>query len=299
MLCESIELELGQQGVLMTKKRTDPEPIEPREFRSVDEIDAGIAKIERRIRDLERPDVAQAVLDHTGADDVTRSDVRETIREVFGTNSPEFEEHKYIRFWAGRMYTGMPDQEVAECRERGRQQMITILNGLISRLKEKREYLGGVQRTRVSNGGSGVFLVHGQNNAAKEAIARFLERLDLEVTILHEQADRGRTIIEKFEDHASVGYAVVLLTGDDIGGRRTAPNDLKLRARQNVILELGYFLGALGRNHVCSLLEDGVEVPSDLSGVLYVPLDSGGTWQLRLAKEIEAAGIAVDVNRVL
>jgi uncharacterized protein (TIGR02391 family) len=127
----------------MAKKRPDPEPIEPREFKSVDEIDVAITKIERRIRDLERPDVVQAVREHTGAEDVVRSDVRETIREVFGTNSPEFEEHKYIRFWAGRMYTGMPEEEAMECRERGRQLMITILNGPISRLKEKKEDLGG------------------------------------------------------------------------------------------------------------------------------------------------------------
>jgi uncharacterized protein (TIGR02391 family) len=127
----------------MAKKRPDPEPIEPREFRSVDEIDVAITKIERRIRDLERPDVVQAVREHTGAEDVVRSDVRETIREVFGTNSPEFEEHKYIGFLAGRMYMDMPEEEAMECRERGRQLMITILSGLISRLKEKKEDLGG------------------------------------------------------------------------------------------------------------------------------------------------------------
>jgi len=131
----------------MAKKRPEPEPIEPREFRSVDEIDAAITRIERRIRDLERPDVVQAVREHTGAEDVVRSDVRETIREVFGTNSPEFEEHRYIGFWAGRMYVGMPEQEAMECRERGRQLMITILNGLISRLKEKKEDFGGAAST--------------------------------------------------------------------------------------------------------------------------------------------------------
>lgn len=147
--------------------------------------------------------------------------------------------------------------------------------------------------------GSSIFLVHGHNNEAKETVARFLERLSLEAVILHEQPDRGRTIIEKFEAHAEVGYAVVLLTSDDVGGSRADSTSLAPRARQNVILELGYFLGALGRTRVCALKEEGVEVPSDLSGVLYVPLDAGGAWKLRLASEIKSAGIDVDLNRAM
>ena len=146
---------------------------------------------------------------------------------------------------------------------------------------------------------NGVFIVHGQNNESKETVARFLEHLGLSATILHELPDKGRTIIEKFEDSASVGYAVVLLTGDDVGAPRTAPEELKPRARQNVLLELGYFLGSLGRSHVCALREDGVEIPSDLSGVLYVPFDAAGAWKLRLAKEIKAAGIDIDLNLVM
>jgi len=147
--------------------------------------------------------------------------------------------------------------------------------------------------------GTGVFIVHGSNDAAKETVARFLERLNLDVTILHELPDKGRTVIEKFEANASVGYAVVLLTADDVGATRTSPTDLQPRARQNVLLELGYFLGTLGRTHVCALREEGVEIPSDRSGVLYVPFDPAGAWKLRLATEIKAAGIEVDLNRVM
>jgi predicted nucleotide-binding protein len=149
------------------------------------------------------------------------------------------------------------------------------------------------------NRGTGVFIVHGSNNAAKEAVARFLERLNLDVTILHEQPDKGRTVIEKFEANAAVGYAVVLLTADDVGAARTSPTNLQPRARQNVLLELGYFLGTLGRTHVCALREEGVEIPSDLSGVLYVPFDAAGAWKLRLATEIKAAGIDLDLNLVM
>lgn len=143
-----------------------------------------------------------------------------------------------------------------------------------------------------------VFVVHGHDEASKHEVARFLERLDLNPIILHEQADRGRTIIEKFLDHSRVGYAVVLLTADDLGGSKGSPTQ-KPRARQNVILELGYFIGALGRGKVCALRAEGVEVPSDLAGVLYVDLDAGGAWKLRIAREMKAAGLDLDLNRVV
>jgi uncharacterized protein (TIGR02391 family) len=127
----------------MAKGRPEPPRLEPREFRSVEEIDSGIAKLERRIRELEQLDVAAAVHGDTGADDVARSNVRESIREVFGANSPEFKEHEHIRLWAGPMYVGMDPDEVVEGTDRGRRQVIGILNGLIARLREKKEDLAG------------------------------------------------------------------------------------------------------------------------------------------------------------
>ena len=130
-------------------------------------------------------------------------------------------------------------------------------------------------------------------------MARFLEHLDLRVIILHEQPDRGRTIIEKFEDYSKdVGFAVVLVAGDDRGGlKEKDPSTYPLRARQNVILELGFFLGAFGRDRVCALYEEGVDIPSDYQGVLFTKLDSD--WKLKLARELKAAGFPVDLNRAL
>lgn len=141
-----------------------------------------------------------------------------------------------------------------------------------------------------------IFLVHGHDETAKQTVARFLEKFGLTVKILHELPSRGRTIIEKFEDYSDADFAVVLLTADDVGGKSSADRDLKPRARQNVILELGYFWGALGRERVCALKVEGVEVPSDFSGVLYVPFDSSEIWKLQLAKEIKAANIQIDLN---
>ncbi|MCK4872795.1 MAG: nucleotide-binding protein [Phycisphaerales bacterium] len=146
--------------------------------------------------------------------------------------------------------------------------------------------------------GSRVFVVHGHDEARREAVARFLERLNLEPVILHERPDKGRTIIEKFTDNADVSFAVVLLTADDVGSAKGAPHDrLEPRARQNVILELGYFLGRLGRDRVCALYEEGVDIPSDYQGVLFVPLQA--EWRLRLARELKAAGLPVDMNQAV
>lgn len=113
-----------------------------------------------------------------------------------------------------------------------------------------------------------VFLVHGRDEGAREKVARFLERLNLKPVVLHEQPNKGRTIIEKFEDYARVGFAVVLLTPDDIGKLKDDEGDFEPRARQNVILELGCFIGQLGRERVCALVKKGVEWPSDYDGVL-------------------------------
>jgi hypothetical protein len=144
-----------------------------------------------------------------------------------------------------------------------------------------------------------VFVVHGHNEALKVSVARLLERLELDPIILHEQPNQGRTIIEKISDYSDVGFAVVLLTGDDRGGLSAeSSGEYRLRARQNVIFELGYFIGRLGRNRVAAIYEQDVEIPSDSSGVVFIPHDEAGAWRLGLAREIRAAGIKLDLNRL-
>jgi predicted nucleotide-binding protein len=145
-----------------------------------------------------------------------------------------------------------------------------------------------------------LFIVHGHDTEVKEKVARFAEHLGLEPIILHEQPSSGRTTIEKFEVYADVGFAVVLLTPDDIGGTSASkPGELKGRARQNVILELGYFLGKLSRRRVCALYKSGVEIPSDYQGVLYVELDSAGAWRTKLAQELVEAGFSIRLESLL
>jgi len=153
-------------------------------------------------------------------------------------------------------------------------------------------------RAEVTAVQSRVFLVHGHDDAAREAVARLLERMGLAVVILAEQPAFGRTIIEQLEACADVIFAVVLLTDDDVG-RSRASRRAHPRARQNVIFELGYFVARLGRDRVCCLYKDGVEIPTDYHAVLYVPLDENGAWRTRLAKELQACGVPIAVSTLL
>ena len=143
-----------------------------------------------------------------------------------------------------------------------------------------------------------VFVVHGHDEEAKQSVARCLEKLELEAIILHEQPSQGRTVIEKFEDYADVGFAVVLLTPDDMGAAKNDMDNLKPRARQNVIFELGFFIGKLERQRVCALHKGGVEIPSDFAGVLWVPMDPARAWRFVLAREMQAAGLDVNLNKL-
>jgi predicted nucleotide-binding protein len=137
-----------------------------------------------------------------------------------------------------------------------------------------------------------VFIVHGRDEGARESVARFLAKIDFEPIILHERPNRGRAIITKFQQEAAdVGFAVVLMTPDDFGGR--AGDTSNPRARQNVVFELGFFIGILGPERVAALVKGQVEQPSDFDGVVYIPLDNGA-WKQKLAQELEAAGFEID-----
>lgn len=147
--------------------------------------------------------------------------------------------------------------------------------------------------------GNTVFVVHGQDDHAKESVARLIEKLGLRVVILHEQLNQGRTIIDKLLDSSEqVDFAVVLLTPDDVGARVGEESSSRHRARQNVILELGLFLGLLGKQRVCTLKRGDIELPTDFQGVVYLDFDDGDAWKLALARELQAVWDHVDLNEV-
>ena len=144
-----------------------------------------------------------------------------------------------------------------------------------------------------------VFIVHGRDRGPREAIRNFLRVLDIEPVVLEEQPNQGRTLIEKFEANIDVSFAVVILTPDDIGAPKEGLDNARPRARQNVILELGYFIGLLGRRNVAPIKAGDLDVPSDVDGIAYIDFDRGGAWKLQLGKELKAAGIDVDLNRAV
>lgn len=143
-----------------------------------------------------------------------------------------------------------------------------------------------------------VFIVHGHDGEAKIKAARFIERLGLKPIILHEQASGGATIIEKIEAYTNVGFALVLYTPCDCGKKKDADVQLQDRARQNVVFEHGYLIGRIGRNNVCALVKGNVETPSDISGVVYTPMDENDAWHFSVAKELRKAGYTIDMNKI-
>lgn len=145
-----------------------------------------------------------------------------------------------------------------------------------------------------------VFIVHGHDNAVKNEVARFIEKINLTAVILHEQTNKGQTIIEKFEKSSSnIKFAIILLTPDDLGTSKSNPDKLFERARQNVILELGYFTGLLGRKKVCVLLKSPTEIPGDYLGVVYIDFNNTESWKFQLVKEMKEAGLKIDLNLII
>lgn len=141
-----------------------------------------------------------------------------------------------------------------------------------------------------------VFVAHGHDHGLKNAVGRYIKELGLEPIILHERPDQGQTVIEKFEREAVVGFAVVLCTADDLAESERVleaqlgdPDKpvLRRRARQNVVFELGYFVGRIGRSRVAIVVDSGVQIPSDLSGVIYVERSD---WSRRLWTALRDAG---------
>ena len=229
---------------------------------------------------------------------------RDYLTRTFGSNSPNVTSVLHAS-GDGGLTMGMEDYEFQQYQRYGFDNKIKILKSCIEQLETDIELQKG---TRSDNAGqdvgpitprsSKIFLVHGHAQGIKEAVARFLEKLELEPIILQEKANAGRTVIEKFSDYSDVQFAVVLLTADDEGKARSAATDYLPRARQNVILELGYFLGKLGRSRVCALYEAGVEIPSDYRGVSFVELDRTERWRFELVRELRFAGFDVDANRI-
>lgn len=179
-------------------------------------------------------------------------------------------------------------------------QLEYALDIIIDDLNQKKEYIAHHEEEtiRSSKTDNMVFVVNGHDEGAKQTVARFLEQCGFVAVILHEQADGGRTIIEKIEQYADVVFAIVLYTPCDIGREKNEKRGTP-RARQNVVFEHGYLIAKLGRERVCALVKQGVQTPGDIAGVVYKPMDSAGAWKTEILREMKSAGVVVDASKLL
>lgn len=165
----------------------------------------------------------------------------------------------------------------------------TVFNKALSVVLAKKTIPTQSQETIPSNH-SKVLLVHGRDHLAKDVTIKFLEKLGINTIILHEQIRGEKTIIEKIEQNLNIGFAIVLYTPTGL--------ELKPRAQQHIVFEHGYLIGKLGRRRVCALVKGNAEIPVQINGVVYVPLDTNATWQQTLANELTRAGYQIDLNAI-
>lgn len=219
------------------------------------------------------------------------------LKRTFNNSENEYKKEYEAAYHLGNIFGS---DDVVGDQKKTIKQKIGKLESIIERLviipcDKQEEIIDTHNSTQLSNK---VFIVHGHDSLMKETTARTLSKLGLDPIILHEQPDGGRTIIEKFEENSSeVGYAIILLTADD-EGKAKKETDMKARARQNVVFEMGYFIGKLGRKKVLLLLENGVEKPGDLDGVVYTPIDANDGWKLKLVKELKACKYNVSADNI-
>lgn len=290
-----------------------PTPIiEPqRAVLSVEQMRRGINRLQKRVEEVRAFEPRSVQQRFAPEVKVLGTSIEETLGSVFGPGTIEYNRYRRAsQLDAGTMAVGIssggrpePLSRVHQDLEKGKQSSLALLEQAIRFLGEEiseHEQAAPVAQASASprTMPKKIFVVHGHDEAALQAVARFLERMGLEAIILREQPDQGRTIIEKFESYsAEVGFAVVLLTPDDLGAASAASTQAP-RARQNVVFELGYFAGRLGRGKTCLLRKGAVEIPSDLYGVIYTDLDPNEAWKMKLVQELKAAGLAFDTNRM-
>lgn len=227
------------------------------------------------------------------------------IEKIFGSSSSYTEKLKKIKLSPSVVYSGISENTYINSHELGKSSLISLINTMLEDVQLTDSYSQDEatkinSEERVQN--NKIFIVHGHNEEMKQAVARIVERLDLRPIILHEQASKGRTIIEKFSDHSDAQFAIVLLSADDVGySINNRPENAKLRARQNVIFELGFFIGKLGRQRVLALVQenDNFEFPSDYDGVVFIPFDKLEAWKYQLIKELKANNYDIDANKII
>ena len=232
--------------------------------------------------------------------DAVKRNAEMIIRNIFGQN------HKYLQDLSNIHFYPMVYPSSDNIKKSAWNKGIKKLNNLYQTIKKEITIFNpncqNSGNMDVSFQSKRVFIVHGHDESMKQSVARTIEKIGLEPIILHEKPNEGNTIIEKFTKYSDVNFAIVLLSPDDIAyPKDSKEGKKKYRARQNVILELGYFLGKLGRNKTMALYkpEENFEMPSDYSGVLFLQFELNGRWEIDLIRELKACGYDVDANSLI
>jgi len=159
--------------------------------------------------------------------------------------------------------------------------------------------------TNPSSANKKVFLVHGHDTTAREQLELVLHKLGLNPFVLANTGGGGLTIIEALE--AEIGansnqarFGIVLMTPDDMGySKEDGANSIQARARQNVVLEMGMLISAVGRGNVAILKKGYVEVPSDAQGILYIPFNDHVKETVpKLVDRLRAAGFVLNPESI-
>lgn len=296
------------------------------------------AALERLDGLLRQLDGIKSAEPHSNVFQKWQRDVAVAIRHIFGEQSVHVEDFRRISFAPRTPAPTGHDRPTPEGRQREAgfflRGMESTRAALESMRDEIRDYWtdepqavaatppqGAATMTAPARSRDKVFIIHGHDHQLKQDVEVFLRRIGLDVSILHQLPRGGRTIIEMLEAYSAVDYAVALLTPDDIGATDKAYNDatqrvpldgpastlavelastIKHRARQNVVLELGLFLGKHGRGSVSAIVAHGVEIPSDYAGVLYIPVagDGEADWRTLLRRDLDYKGLAYDHTKV-
>lgn len=279
----------------MARKTSPPSP----PTRTPQQLQQGIDRLRKRIAELELFEPESAKERWAPETKAIEASIADTLDTVFGHNSQRF--HRFsgaAHLDRGGLTIGGgldPLYKVHQWLKEGKADSLALLRQAVRSLEEDLADLGDQPTTSPQSqqpeptASDEVFVVHGRDSPAKLEVARLIQRAGLKDVILHEQANQGRTIIEKFEEHAgAVGFAVIVATPDDVGG--ADPDHFQPRARQNVIGEMFWFAGRLGRSRVCVLVKGKIEMPSDFAGIGYTEMDDRGAWKAELLRELQAAG---------
>ncbi|MDR1051248.1 MAG: nucleotide-binding protein [Deltaproteobacteria bacterium] len=222
-----------------------------------------------------------------------KDEINSFIRNILGDNSIWTARINQISYF-NYHYKALTITDKITKWNSGKAEFVNVLKSIINEITlYDKDNFDSIRKLKTKK----IFIVHGQNDTIKVTVARIIEKLGLIPIILHEQPELGRTIIEKFEMLSEdISFAIVILSADDKISNKS------YRARQNVIFELGYFTSQLGRNNLAVLYDKSdkdkvIEIPSDITGVLYLPYDSpDGSWRLKLVKELQTAGFSVGAN---